>query len=241
MPATDCEAHATRGRGWAAVKLPPPLHAWDVPPQEAIRLQRALADRVERGDRLGVVRYVAGIDISANDRTGLARAAVVVLTFPALDAVEVARAERPLTMPYVPGLLSFREAPVILAAMEKLARAPDLLLVDGQGLAHPRRFGIACHLGVLLDLPAIGCAKSILRGRHAPLADEVGARAELVENGAVIGMALRTRRRARPIYISIGNRVSLETAVRYVEACCRGYRLPEPTRLAHLRAGEGEA
>lgn len=221
------------------MKLPPPLHAWDLKPAEAMRLQRELAARVERTDRLGRVRHVAGIDISANDYTGLARAAIVVLTFPALEEVEVARAERPLTMPYVPGLLSFRESPVILAAMEKLGQVPDLLLVDGQGLAHPRRFGIACHLGVLLDLPAIGCAKSILRGRHAPLADEVGARAELVDGGEVVGMALRTRRRANPIYISIGNRVSLETAVRYVEACCRGgYRLPEPTRLAHLRAGQ---
>jgi deoxyribonuclease V len=200
-------------------------------------VQSALAGRVERGDRLGTVHLVAGIDISANSYTGVGRAAVVVLAFPTLEEIEVAREERALAMPYVPGLLSFREAPIILGALARLTHAPDLLLVDGQGIAHPRRFGIASHLGVLVDLPAIGCAKSILRGRHAPLPDEVGARAPMLDRGEVIGMALRTRRHANPIYISVGHRITLETAVEYVERCCRGgYRLPEPTRLAHLRA-----
>ena len=220
------------------MKLPPPLHSWDLAPAEAVRLQTELASRIERTDRLGAVRFVAGIDISANDRTGVARAAVVVLTFPALEEVEVARAQEPLRMRYVPGLLSFREAPVILKACERLRQAPDLLMVDGQGIAHPRRIGIASHLGLLLDLPSIGCAKSILRGRHEPLPDEVGARAPLIDRGEVIGMALRTRRRAQPLIVSIGHRVSLETAVRFVEQCSRGYRLPEPTRLAHIHAGE---
>jgi deoxyribonuclease V len=221
------------------MKLPPPPHPWDLTPAEAVRLQGELAGRVERVDRLGPVRHVAGIDISANDATGLARAAVVVLTFPGLEEVEVARAQEPLRMPYIPGLLSFREAPVILRAMERLRQAPDLLIVDGQGIAHPRRLGIASHLGLVTDLPAIGCAKSILRGRHAPLPDEVGARAALIDGGEVIGIALCTRLHANPIIISVGHRVSLETAVREVEACHRGtYRLPEPTRLAHLHAGE---
>lgn len=229
---------------WEALQpmdLPLPLHAWNLAPAEAIRVQSTLASRVERVDRLGAVRFVAGIDISANNFTGVGRAAVVVLSFPQLEEIEVAREERPLAMPYVPGLLSFREAPIILGALARLAQAPDLLLVDGQGIAHPRRFGIAAHLGVLLDRPAIGCAKSILRGRHAPLADEVGARAPMLDRGDVVGMALRTRRHANPIYISIGHRISLETAVAYVERCCRGgYRLPEPTRLAHLRAGTSD-
>ena len=220
------------------MRLPPPPHSWNLAPVAAIDVQRELAPRVEGADRLGDVRHIAGIDISTNDRTGRGRAAVVILTYPDLMEVEVARAERTLSMPYIPGLLSFREAPIILAAMEPLRQAPDLLMVDGQGIAHPRRLGIASHLGLLTDLPVIGCAKSILRGKHEPLPDEVGARAPLVDRGEVVGMAVRTRLRANPIYVSIGHRVSLETAVGYVLACGRGYRLPEPTRLAHLRAGE---
>jgi deoxyribonuclease V len=220
------------------MQVPPPLHPWNLAPAEAQRVQRELATRVERTDRLGEVRTVAGIDISANDHTGMGRAAVVLLSFPELEEIAVAREERSLSMPYVPGLLSFRESPIILGAMARLAQPPDLLMVDGQGIAHPRRFGIASHLGLLLDLPAIGCAKSILRGKHAPLPDEVGAQAQLVDGSEVVGMAVRTRRHSTPIYISIGHRISLETAVRYVLNCCRGYRLPEPTRLAHLRAGE---
>lgn len=231
---------SVRHQPWEATRpmdLPPPLHPWNLPSTEAVRLQRELAGRVERTDRLDTVHFVAGIDISTNRYTGMGRAAVVVLTFPGLEEVEVARQERPLTMPYVPGLLSFREVPIILGAMARLAHAPDLMVVDGQGIAHPRRFGIASHLGVLLDRPAIGCAKSILRGRHAPLPDEVGARAPMIDRGEVVGMALRTRRHANPIYISLGHRITLKTAVDYVERCCRGgYRLPEPTRLAHLRA-----
>jgi deoxyribonuclease V len=207
-------------------------------PAEATDVQRELAPRIERADRLDAVRHVAGVDISTSDQTGRGRAAVVVMTYPDLEEVEVARAERPLSMPYVPGLLSFREIPIILAAMERLRQAPDLLMVDGQGIAHPRRLGIASHLGLVTDVPAIGCAKSILRGKHEPLPDEVSAQAPMVDRGEVVGMAVRTRRRANPIYVSIGHRIDLETAVRYVLACGRGYRLPEPTRLAHLRAGE---
>lgn len=221
------------------MRLPKPLHSWDLTPTEAIAVQRELAARVERADRLGAVRYVAGIDISTSRFTNVGRAAVVVLRYPALDEVEVARHEETLRMPYVPGLLSFREVPVILGALARLNQAPDLVLVDGQGIAHPRRIGIAAHLGVLLDLPAIGCAKSILRGKPDALPDTVGARALMRDRGEVVGMALRTRRHANPIYVSIGNRLSLETAVRYVESCLRGqYRLPLPTRLAHIHAAE---
>ncbi len=219
------------------MQIPDALPAWDGTTQGAIKLQREMAQRVEREDRLGAVNYIAGIDVSANSATGLARAAVVIVAFPDLREVEVARAELPLAMDYIPGLLSFREVPVIIEAMKGLHQMPDLLMVDGQGIAHPRRIGIASHLGVLLDMPSIGCAKSILRGKHDPLPDEVGVRAEMVDHGEVVGMALRTRRHSNPLYISIGNRVSLATAVSYVERCLRGYRLPEPTRLAHLRAG----
>jgi deoxyribonuclease V len=213
-------------------------HAWNLAPDAALALQRRLAQEVVRADDLPQpVGLVAGIDVSANDQTGLGRAAVVVLRFPALDVVEVARHTQALGMAYAPGMLSFREIPVILGALAQVRHTPDLLIVDGHGIAHPRRIGIAAHLGVILRLPALGCAKSILRGKHEPIPDEVGARADLVDHGEVIGVALRTRRHANPIYISIGNRISLPTAVAYVSACGRGYRLPEPTRLAHNYAG----
>lgn len=221
------------------MKLPPPLHPWNLTPTAAVQLQRELAGCVERGDRVGRVRFVAGVDISTNRFSNDGRAAVVVLTYPDLAEVEVVRYQANLQMPYIPGLLSFREAPIILGALARLNQAPDLLLVDGQGIAHPRRFGIAAHLGVLLDLPSIGCAKSVLRGTPDPLPDAVGAQAPMRDRGEVVGMALRTRLHANPIYISIGHRLSLETALRYVESCLRGgYRLPWPTRLAHTHAAE---
>ena len=220
------------------MRIPESVPQWDGSTPNAVKLQRELAQRVERADRLNEVRYIAGIDVSANSYTGQSRAAIVIVSFPDLHEIEVARAELPLMMPYIPGLLSFRETPVIMLALAQVHQTPDLLMVDGQGIAHPRRIGIASHLGVLLDMPSIGCAKSILRGKHEALPDEVGARADLVDHGEVIGLALRTRRHANPLYISIGNRVSLATAVSYVERCLQGgYRLPEPTRLAHLRAG----
>jgi deoxyribonuclease V len=222
------------------MRIPPVPHRWDLGPSEAIALQRQLAQRVEREDRLGEVRHVAGVDMSANDRTGLARAAVVILTYPELREVEVVREEEPLRMPYIPGLLSFREAPVILRAFERVRQAPDLVFVDGQGIAHPRRLGIASHLGVLLDLPAIGCAKSIFVGKYEPVPDELGAHVPLVDHGEVIGAVVRTRAHVKPMFISPGHRVSVPTSVRYVLASGRGYRLPEPTRLADKRAGERE-
>ena len=219
----------------ATSKLP----YWDGSMPAAIQLQREIAQRVEREDRLDDVRFIAGVDVSANRFTNVARAAIVVLSFPDLQEIEIARAELPITMDYMPGLLSFREAPVIFRAMDRLRHTPDLLMVDGQGIAHPRRCGIACHLGVLLDIPSIGCAKSILRGKHDPLPDVVGARADLMLGSEVIGLALRTRVHANPLYISIGNRVSLPTAISYVERCLQGtYRLPTPTRLAHNHAAE---
>lgn len=213
-------------------------HDWNLPPAEAIAVQRALAAKVVSTDALPDVHRIAGIDVSVNAETNLARAAVVVVSFPELQEISVARHEQPVAMPYVPGLLSFREIPVILGALAQVAEVPDLLMVDGQGIAHPRRIGIATHLGVILNLPSIGCAKSVLRGRHAPLPDEVGAQADMVDRGEVVGMALRTRKHANPILISIGNRISLPTAVAFVQACGRGYRLPEPTRLAHIHAKE---
>jgi len=167
----------------------------------------------------------------------MARAAVVLLGFPELDSLEVHTAESEIRFPYVPGLLSFREAPVILDACEGLTRVPDLIVVDGQGLAHPRRVGLASHLGLLWGRPTIGCAKSRLCGEHGPLGLERGSRAALTDGGQTIGMVLRTRTGVKPLFVSTGHLISLEAAVKWVLACGRGYRLPEPTRLAHQAAG----
>jgi deoxyribonuclease V len=210
-------------------------HPWDVGQEEARAIQRRLAERVERADRLGVVRTVGGLDLGfprGEDGAERGRAALVVLRLPGLDVVEERVVERPVAFPYVPGLLSFREAPVGLAAVEALDARPDVLLVDGQGYAHPRRFGIACHLGVLLDLPTVGCAKSILVGRAAEPGPDPGDWTPLIDRGETVGAALRTRPKTTPIYVSVGHRISLESAVALVMRCARGYRLPEPTRLA---------
>ena len=213
------------------------LHPWHVSPREAIAIQRQLAAQVVRQGGPRDVHRIAGVDIAVDAARGRGIGAVVVLSYPELAAVEVAVAEAPLTFPYVPGLLSFRETPVLQAAFARLAGPIDLLLVDGQGLAHPRRLGIACHLGLLLDVPTIGCAKSRLLGRHGAPDEPVGSRTDLVDGGEVIGSVLRTRAGVNPLFVSIGHRIGLAEAEAWVLRCCRGYRLPEPTRLAHQAAG----
>ena len=212
------------------------LHEWEVSIAQAREIQFNLAKRVSTENKVVNPRLIAGIDISAPDAQGVARGAAVVLCYPELDIVEVKEAHSKIGFPYVPGLLSFRESPLILAACEKLRNVPDLILVDGQGIAHPRRFGLASHVGLLLDLPTIGCAKSILCGQHQPVGEEAGSQAELVDKGELIGAALRTKSRVKPIYISVGHRIDLASALHWVMKCCRGYRLPEPTRRAHLAA-----
>ena len=209
-----------------------PLHEWVVQPDKAIALQRELARRIIREDRVGEVRCIAGVDMAINEETNMARAAVVLLSYPELEILERHVYEEPIRMPYIPGLLSFREIPCILGAFAQLKQQPDLVMVDGQGIAHPRRLGIASHLGLWLELPTIGCAKSILTGHHAPLSEEAGAWVPLRADGEAIGAVLRTRAHVKPIIVSSGHRISLETSLRYVLACCRGYRLPEPTRQA---------
>ena len=214
-------------------------HSWDLDPSAARALQRELATQVVREDRFGELRLLAGLDLGfPRDAAGreVGRAALVVLRAADLGPVEQRIVERPVSFPYVPGLLSFRESPVALAAFEALAERPDLLIVDGHGLAHPRRFGIACHLGLLLDLPTIGCAKSILVGRAEEPGPRPGDWTPLVDRGETIGAVLRTRAGVKPVYVSVGHRVSLPTAIDLVLRCGRGYRLPEPTRLAHLAA-----
>ncbi len=210
---------------------------WHLTPAEAVALQRRLATAVITTGGVKDVRLVAGADISVPRGSTTGRAAVVVLSYPALELVEVATATAVLTFPYVPGLLSFREAPLVLATWAKLKHKPGLLFVDGQGIAHPRRLGIASHLGLLLDMPAIGCAKSRLWGEDAAPGAKAGSMAPLCDRGEVIGMVLRTKDNVKPLYISVGHKLSLPDAVAWVERCLRGYRLPEPTRLAHLAAG----
>jgi deoxyribonuclease V len=213
------------------------LHEWEVSVAHAREIQFSLAKRVSTENRVVNPCFIAGIDISAPDAQGVARGAAVVLRYPDLGIVEVKEAQSKIRFPYVPGLLSFRESPLILAACEKLSNVPDLILVDGQGIAHPRRFGLASHVGLLLDLPTIGCAKSILCGQHQPVAEEAGSHAELLDKGELIGAALRTKSGVKPIYVSVGHKINLVSALEWVMKCCRGYRLPEPTRLAHLAAG----
>lgn len=210
------------------------LHAWDLTPEEAIALQNELAGRIIREDELGEVRHVAGVDMAINETNGLARAAVVLMNYPTLEVVEQHVYEEPIRMPYIPGLLSFREAPCVIGAFRQLRQLPDLVMVDGMGIAHPRRIGIASHLGLWLDLPTIGCGKSLFVGHYnkEALGEEAGSWVPLIHKKEVIGAMVRTRTRVNPMIISIGHKISLDTSIKYVLACSKGYRLPEPTRQA---------
>lgn len=196
-------------------------------------LQETLRGRVVTADRFGKIRRVAGVDVGFEQDGAVTRAAVVVLSFPELKPVEHAIARLPTRFPYVPGYLSFREIPAVLMALKKLKVKPDLLLCDGQGLAHPRRFGLACHLGLLTNIPSIGVAKSLLIGEHGTLPHKKGSWVSLKDGQETIGAVLRTRTGVKPVYISIGHRISLETAIDYVLRCTTKYRLPETTRAAH--------
>jgi deoxyribonuclease V len=205
---------------------------WDTSVEQAVALQRELASQVEARDGfdLAALKVVAGVDASYRD---VSTAAVVVLSFPDLQVIEEAVATRQTAFPYIPGLLSFREIPALLDALAKLRSRPGLLVVDGHGLAHPRRFGIASHLGMVTGIPAIGCAKSRLTGTYEEPGPLAGDWSPLLDRRReVIGRVVRTKARTRPLFVSVGHRVSLETAVEIVLRCGRGYRLPEPTRLA---------
>lgn len=213
-----------------------PRHEWALTAEAAIVIQQDLRQEVVTQDQFGTVQFVAGIDVGFEEDGAITRAAVAVLTYPELKLCESAIARRPTTFPYIPGFLSFREVPAVLDALEQVKTVPDLLLCDGQGLAHPRRFGIACHLGVLTNLPAIGVAKSRLIGTHAEVPDHRGAWVPLLHKSETIGAVLRTRIGTNPLFISSGHRVSLETAIAYVMGCTTKYRLPETTRHAHKLA-----
>ena len=206
------------------------LHPWNLSPAQAIALQRELRAHLILEDRLSPVQRVAGVDVGFEAGGTVTRAAVAMLGYPGLELLETAIARRPTTFPYIPGLLSFRELPAVLEALEQLPELPDLLLCDGQGIAHPRRFGIASHLGLLTDIPSIGVAKTRLCGTHEEPPHQRGAWTPLRVEDEVIGAVLRTRPGVKPLYISPGHRISLSTAIQYVMACCTRYRLPETTR-----------
>jgi deoxyribonuclease V len=212
------------------------LHSWQVSTAKALDIQMELADRVSRSGEVATPRFVAGVDISVHKGQELATGVAVVLNYPELRLVETSVVKGKLEFPYVPGLLSFRESPLTLAACAKLTITPDLVLVDGQGVAHPRRMGFASHLGLCLNTPTIGCAKSRLCGSYEAPGVEPGSYTELIDRGETIGVALRTKFGTNPLYVSIGHRIDLIAAIHWVLKCCRGHRLPEPARLAHLVA-----
>ncbi|KAA9130831.1 deoxyribonuclease V [Marinihelvus fidelis] len=212
--------------------MPRALHRWDLDIAEARTVQTRLAARVETHDRLGQVRAIAGVDCGFEDDGRLTRAAVVVMRWPGLDVIESTLARVPTTFPYIPGYLSFREMPAILAAFKQLETRPDLLLCDGQGIAHPRRLGIACHLGLWLDRPAVGVGKSRLVGAFEPPGEEKGSSTPLVVHDETIGAVLRTRDRVRPLFVSPGHRIGVDSAARWVLDCAIRYRLPEPVHAA---------
>jgi deoxyribonuclease V len=213
------------------------LHEWDVDAGRAVAIQKALREHVVQKDEWnGEIRFVAGVDVGFEDDGRTARAAVAVLDLPELQPVTQAIARVPVRFPYIPGLLSFREIPAIVPALEKLEQLPDLLLCDGQGYAHPRRFGLACHLGLLTGIPSIGVGKTRLLGRYDTLPDRRGAWVPLMDQDEIIGAVLRTRKGVKPLFISVGHRISLKAAIDYVMRCTTRYKLPQTTRFAHRLA-----
>ncbi|MEJ2738571.1 MAG: deoxyribonuclease V [Dehalococcoidia bacterium] len=213
------------------------LHDWNPNIGEAKQIQLELARQVSRKNE-GNKHFntVAGVDISGAGPDNTAIAAIVVLSFPDNKISDIVRTKEKITFPYISGFLSFREIPVLISAFKSLTHEPDIIMVDGQGIAHPRRFGLASHLGVLLDIPTIGCAKSRLCGHHETPENVTGAYTELIDNDEVIGAVVKTKTNVKPVYVSIGHKIDLQSSIKYVVQCCSGYRLPEPTRLAHLAA-----
>lgn len=207
-------------------------HPWTLSVEEATAIQNQLSGEIITSDQLSEVNYVAGVDVGFEENYAISRAAVAVLSFPELQLIEQAIARRPTTFPYIPGFLSFREVPVVLDALSQIKITPDLILCDGQGIAHPRRFGLASHLGLLITVPTIGVAKSRLIGQHEELPQQKGNWQPLRHRGEVIGAVVRSRTGVKPLYVSPGHRISLPTAIDYVLRCTPKYRLPETTRWA---------
>jgi len=216
----------------------PELHRWDVSQEEAVEIQKRLRSQLDLQSEPEKIETVAGIDVSYDKGSDWLFAAIVVLRLPDLQVINTASTTTLVPFPYVPGLLSFRECPAVLQAWEKLQLKPDCLMCDGQGIAHPRRLGIASHLGLWLDLPSIGCAKSLLVGSYQEPGEKRGSLTPLVHRKEQVGVVLRTKDRVAPVFVSQGHKISLNKAREIVLACCRKYRLPEPTRQAHLLVNE---
>lgn len=214
-------------------------HPWDITSREAIALQKKLASKIITRGRPLKLEHIAGVDIAFDKSQNIGFCAIIIFKFPSLDIAEEITGWGKLAFPYVPGLLSFREAPLILKVMKNLSIIPDCIIFDGQGIAHPRGFGIASHIGLLLGLPSIGCAKSRLYGSYEEPAMEKGAKSYIVDsNNIQIGIVLRTKRNTRPVFVSPGHLVGIEEAADIVLSCADGYRIPAPTRLAHIHVGE---
>lgn len=214
------------------------IHSWDVTPGEAVKIQHELQKMVLTSDHLGEVRLIAGADVAYSKERNQVYAAVCLFSLPDMTLVEQKNSTLSIGFPYIPGLLTFREGPALLECFGRLENAPDLIIFDGQGICHPRRMGIATHLGILLDTPSIGCAKSHLYGEFNLPAMERGSREFIRDHdGNVIGACLRTREGVRPVYVSTGHKISLETAINFVLRCAPRYRMPEPSRFAHTLAG----
>ena len=213
-----------------------PLHPWEVTPQEAFQIQHRLAHQVVHKKPDKLFKWIAGADISMNRNSTEAFAGVVILDARTMQMVDEYMMKGTITFPYIPGLLSFREAPLLLKCFEKVTLEPDLVFFDGQGIAHPRGLGLASHLGLIIDCPAIGCAKTRLTGQSREPGIKKGSRSRLVsDDKATIGYVVRTRENCKPVYVSVGHRIDLDSAVQWTLKCTTRYRIPEPTRLAHNR------
>ena len=210
------------------------LHDWDVSPQEAIRIQQDLGARlIARDEKPAAFGTIAAMDVSYDRRSPWLFAVIVIMRLPGFELVETVGVRARARFPYIPGLLSFRESPAGLEAWERLSIRPDCLICDGHGYAHPRRLGLACHFGLLVDVPTIGLAKTVLVGHFAPPGASRGSASDLVDAGEVIGAAVRTREAAAPVFVSVGHRITLTRAVATILSCTNGYRIPEPARRAH--------
>ena len=210
------------------------LHSWELQYSEAVKVQRELKNRLILKAPKMDLRLVAGADVSYSKGSDVFFASVVVFEMPGMSIVEESAAKGRVDFPYIPGLLSFREAPVLIKAFEEVKNTPDVIIFDGQGIAHPRGIGLASHMGLMLDCPSIGCAKKILVGKHDPVGNEVGDHESIVYKDDTVGAVLRTKQNVKPIFVSPGHRMDIPSAVEIVMKTCRGYKLPEPTRQAHL-------
>lgn len=214
------------------------LHDWDLEPKEAIALQKQFAEQVIDDTPLDLkaIKTVAGVDVSV--KNGVSQAAVIVCSYPDLELIETVRAQQPTSYPYIPGLLTFREGPVLEEAFQKLQHEPDVFVFDGMGRIHPRKMGIASHLGLWLDKPTIGCGKTHFIGEYDEPDTEKGSYSDLIYKGEKLGVVLRTRTNVKPVYISVGHRAELQSAIKLILSVTPKYRLPRPIRLAHNAAGE---